>query len=135
MPAMAYTRHVVDEATGCWEWQGHRARNGYGKFYDAESGHVVLAHRAYYERHISAIPVGLQIDHLCRNRGCVNPEHLEVVEQTENVRRGSSARFTPADVRMIRESPKSSYELARELDCDPSWLTKIRRREAWKDVA
>lgn len=76
--------HEVDEVTGCWVWQ--RATSvGYGRIkYDGRLG---LAHRASYEVHVGPIPAGLQIDHLCRNRACINPEHLEPVTRSENMRR------------------------------------------------
>lgn len=65
----------------CWIWQGSINPDGYGK----RSGKY--AHRIMYEKHIGAIPIGLQIDHLCRITSCVNPAHLEAVTHTENIRR------------------------------------------------
>ena len=53
---------------------------------------MVLAHRVYYERHVGPVPEGLELDHLCRNPGCVNPEHLEPVTHAENIRRGYQAK-------------------------------------------
>jgi hypothetical protein len=47
-----------------------------------------LAHRAVYETFVEAVPEGLELDHLCRNTGCVNPDHLEPVTHAENMRRG-----------------------------------------------
>lgn len=72
----------------CVEWAGKRLPTGYGYFYDssrstAKSG-IVYAHRAAYENAKGPIPEGLEIDHLCRNRGCVNPDHLEAVTHREN---------------------------------------------------
>jgi hypothetical protein len=75
----------VNPATGCWEWQRSLATHGYGY-----AGHVG-AHRVFYEKAIGPIPEGLVIDHLCRNRGCVNPDHLEPVTVGENNRRGFGA--------------------------------------------
>lgn len=70
----------------CWPWLDSTAPRGYGRFWD---GHrQQQAHRAAYELLVGPIPDGLQIDHLCRNRGCVNPAHLEPVTQRENVLRG-----------------------------------------------
>lgn len=82
-------RYVEDES-GCWLWVGECNDNGYGRF--SVKGRKVYAHRSSYEIHVGPIPEGLHIDHLCRVRNCVNPEHLEPVTRSENVRRGIRAR-------------------------------------------
>lgn len=76
----------VDMAGDCWLWTGATARNGYGVFGVGEG--TVLAHRYAYEDQVALIPVGLEIDHLCRVRNCVNPQHLEPVTSAENTQRG-----------------------------------------------
>lgn len=76
-------------AGGCWEWQASRMPNGYGRFVRDEGGST-LTHRIAYEMLVGPIPAGLQIDHLCRNRGCVNPAHLEPVTARQNVLRSES---------------------------------------------
>ena len=76
------------EVDGCWLWTGGR-RGGYGRIKLAETG-TVDAHRLSYEHHIGPIPDGLVIDHLCRNRSCINPAHLEPVTTAENIRRGEA---------------------------------------------
>lgn len=78
------------DANGCWPWQG-RLYGGYGhiRLGGAEGG-ATNAHRAMYELLVGPIPDGLQLDHLCRNRKCVNPEHLEPVTCKENLRRGDT---------------------------------------------
>jgi hypothetical protein len=76
--------------TTCWQWTGAaNPRTGYGTF-GVEKGKFALPHRWAYEALCAEIPAGLQIDHLCRNRLCVNPWHLEPVTPRENVRRCDS---------------------------------------------
>lgn len=71
---------------GCWQWQAARKPSGYGVFRDA--GKNRPAHRVVYEVFVGPVPAGLDLDHLCRNRGCVRPDHLEPVTRSENLRRG-----------------------------------------------
>ena len=73
---------------GCWEWIGAKTRKGYGTWNLAGSRRP--AHRVMYEKHRGPIPDGLQIDHLCRKRDCVNPDHMEPVTTKENTLRGTS---------------------------------------------
>lgn len=82
-----------NDETGCWVWTGcldgyHRTRNhgGYGQFYVQHR--QWKSHRFAYEFLVGPVPLGLNLDHLCRNRACCNPAHLEPVTQKENVRRG-----------------------------------------------
>ncbi len=70
----------------CWEWTGAKSTAGYGQIRVGDP--LVYAHRFSYEWIVGRIPEGLDIDHLCRNPGCVNPSHLEPVTRRENVRRG-----------------------------------------------
>ena len=71
---------------GCWSWRGRRTILGYGVFY-LPVRHNVYAHRIAYRMLVGPIPVGLEIDHLCRLTSCVNPSHLEAVTHGENLRR------------------------------------------------
>lgn len=73
---------------GCWQWIGSTDTTGYGQVRIAQKLH--RAHRVVYERHVGLIPDGLTLDHLCKNRACVNPEHLEPVSLRENILRGDS---------------------------------------------
>lgn len=75
----------------CWEWTASVGNNGYGHFFPA-AGTMDLAHRMAYMLVKGDIPEGLQIDHLCRNKRCVNPDHLEPVTPRENTQRYLKAR-------------------------------------------
>jgi hypothetical protein len=101
---------VVDDATGCWVWQ-KSGQYGYGQIWVGSrvdgSRRRLLAHRASYMAFVSAIPDGMQLDHLCRNHGCVNPAHLEPVTCQENVRRG----VAPPAVNAAKQSCKRGHPL------------------------
>lgn len=79
------------DGTPCWEWIGCKDTNGYGAFTtEAPNRRLVRAHRWAYSHWIQPIPDALTIDHLCRNRMCVNPFHLELVSKGINTLRGRS---------------------------------------------
>lgn len=80
---------------GCWEWRAYRRPDGYGVF-NTDHSRPLRAHRVAYELVVGPIPAGLTVDHLCRNRGCVNPAHLEPVTMKENTLRGMSSPATRA---------------------------------------
>ncbi len=77
----------VDLTEGCWLWTGAKSR-GYGQLYDG--ARMRQAHTLSYEMHVGPVPDGLQLDHLCRVRHCVNPAHLEPVTCRENLLRGDT---------------------------------------------
>lgn len=77
---------TIEVTDTCWNWLGE-ITSGYGRaFYN---GKRIMAHRLFYELFNGEIPANLEIDHLCRNRFCVNPEHLEAVTRSENAKRAA----------------------------------------------
>lgn len=127
----------VEKTETCWLWTGGTARNGYGSFWDGNR--IGRAHRYAYELLVGPIPEGLQLDHLCRVRLCVNPAHLEPVTQQENIRRAMVSRthckrgheFTPENTVWLNAKHRRCRKCAYERpalppcsvdDCDrPSW--------------
>lgn len=76
----------------CWTWKQNFDSDGYGRV--QRNGRGTRAHRAVFELLVGPIPEGLQLDHLCRNRPCVNPDHLEPVTCKENLRRSRLTQAT-----------------------------------------
>lgn len=86
----------VDMETECWNWMGALNTYGYGRFQLSRTTLLqgqqreISAHRYAYSKIVGLIPEGLQLDHLCRNRSCCNPNHLEPVTPRENLLRGAT---------------------------------------------
>lgn len=122
-------RYIVDEATGCWEWQWGRDDNGYGSIRGGK------AHRVVYEQIRGPIPAGMTLDHLCRNRGCVNPDHLEAVTNTENIRRGAASKLTMAiadEIRMLYATGEyTQVQLSERFGVNQACISKVILRRTW----
>lgn len=80
---------IPPDQDGCWDWPGTRTAGGYGQMRGGSKVKIYV-HRASYEAFVGPIPDGLHIDHLCRNRACFNPAHLEPVTNAVNCARGMS---------------------------------------------
>ena len=124
----------VNKTDTCWLWIGAIDHGGYGTF-GASAGHSRRAHRWAYEAANGPIPEGLHIDHLCRVRNCVNPDHLEVVTLAENTRRGIGGwNLTNGDLcrNGLHPWPESAREYrdgwARCEECIKASLSKRKQR-------
>ncbi len=125
--------------SGCWNWLASHDDNGYAWFY-GKNNHkqwMFRAPRVVYSWFVGSIPAGLEIDHLCRNRGCVNPTHLEVVSHAENMRRSGQAKthckygheYTPENTRRDSKGRRSckTCAVARDrLRWGPTTYTRIK---------
>ncbi|WP_407939535.1 HNH endonuclease signature motif containing protein [Motilibacter aurantiacus] len=119
----------------CWEWQAGRNR-GYGRF--SLNDKSVLAHRVAYILAHGSIPDGLVVDHLCRNRRCVRPDHLDACTQGENVRRGRAGENQRSKTHCTRGHAYSGSNLvirvrrngSRTRDCRECMMERNRRAGA-----
>lgn len=129
----------INRTSTCWEWVGRwKTNRGYGLFY--LNGKNVKAHRLSYRMFKGSIPNHLELDHLCRNTSCVNPEHLEAVSHKENILRGNC----PTAINARKTHCKRGHALVKDnldnyklkmgerdcLKCKRIHATKYRRKVA-----
>lgn len=151
LPAIeAFKRRIRKAANGCWLWIGPKDRRGYGRFRTKIHG-VCLhkAHRWSWAYHNDRpIPDGMGVMHSCDNPACVNPEHLSIGTQAENIadmyRRGRAnnlrglkhgrARIKESDVQAIRQSHRTQMALAGTYGISQTQVGRIIRGESWKHI-
>lgn len=140
------------DAEGCWEWTGYKNRGGYGVMRLGEK--VGLAHRYAYERFVGAIPdTGNPHDncilHKCDNPACVNPSHLFLGSQADNVvdmhskgraaqlvgEQTGNSKLSERIVKTIRGSKAPSSVLAEKFGVNSATINRIRSRVTWRHVA
>lgn len=141
LPRQLHHFEVID--SGCWQWTGSfDGRYNYGRASLTRPGTTRrrwIAHRLVYEFLIGRIPDGMQLDHLCKNRGCVNPDHLEPVTALENVRRSAAADYWRAKTHCPREHPydeaNTGYTKRGGRICRACARDKMRERRGTKPSA
>lgn len=123
---------VAKRESGCWEWTAYIRPNGYGHF--GRGGVVVMAHRASYALFVGPIPPGLEIDHVCNNRRCVNPAHLRAVTHRENTLAAHSDCTAAVLARSTHckqghaLTPENVYRYGRIRKCRPCALDRAHRQ-------
>ncbi len=131
-PALA-DKISPEPMSGCWLWTASCFRSGYGLAWS--EGKNKGAHRVVYEHLRGPVPSGLELDHLCRVRSCVNPDHLEPVTRRENVLRGTSPMaFSAKQTHCLRGHELSGGNLRVESNgsrrCKSCDNARCRRRNA-----
>jgi hypothetical protein len=91
---VALLNHPPDSVSSCWLWDGYLSSNGYAMLGGKKGKKGIRVHRLMFEHFFRKVPEGMELDHLCRVRRCVNPTHLEIVTHKENMRRGFNGRKT-----------------------------------------
>ena len=137
---LAFWSYVNKRPTnGCWNWAGGKSKHGYGSFFVDRNRRSARVHRVAWELLRGHIPEDLTIDHLCKNKLCVNPDHMEIVTRSINSSRGAGGQkthcrnghaLTPDN--LVKVAKRPNFRACRE-------CTKARRRrrakvEGWQRV-
>lgn len=125
-------RSFVHPVTNCHIWLGAKTPAGYGR--TTNEGKEVYVHRMAYEMVHGPIPPGYEIDHLCRNPSCFNPNHLEAVTHAENVRRSKNTILVASNIMAIKSSDEPQTVLAERYGIDASMISHIRSGKKWCDI-
>lgn len=139
----------IEKSPNCWIWTGCVDNNGYGVYGRREKGKQRITHRVAYELYKGKIPDGMVVRHLCHNKLCVNPDHLELGTYQDNMddmvkadrqakgQNQGAAKLTDSDVRKIRQLYKEgmpSRPIAKMFNMDKSTILDIVNRKYWKHV-
>ena len=122
---------------GCWQWMASvRNADGYGQF-NLSKGKVVYSHRYAYELLVGPIESGKVIDHLCRNRACCNPSHMEIVEVKINVQRGVSSPLDSdkvLEIKRLHKEGKTAVEIGKMFGVSRVCIDFIVKGKRWSNV-
>lgn len=136
-----FMTHVEKRGDGCWIWTGTVARSGYGALTSRPlfGKQTQLAHRVSYRMwKNAAIPAGYNLDHLCRNPKCVNPQHLQAVPFAVNTRRGKVAKLSAVDVLNIRTEyipgVTKQADIAKKYGVHPAHISRIANSRFWGTI-
>ena len=139
-----HSKYIVDEDTGCWNWQGFLDKDGYGKFRKNSSKNII-AHRFSYEYFVGPLKEGFVICHNCQNRKCVNFNHLRQDTQKSNcvekayLNTHSKQVSSIEQVIQIKKQLKNYYkgqvkDLAHFYKVNPSTISSIKTGRMWNYV-
>lgn len=128
--------YIIDPETGCWNWNRAFSTNGYGMARKKVNGRTMVAHRYVYIQHRGPIPDDMTLDHLCRNKACVNPDHLEPVPHIVNCQRSDKSILTEDDVRKIRamRGVMPYWKIGRKFGVSYSAIACIMNGSRWWNV-
>jgi hypothetical protein len=140
-PRISSSNYVITDTgykTPCWLWNRVRFyETGYGMLYERGSGMPQLAHRVFYQHYKGNIPLGLSLDHLCRQPACVNPGHLEPVTIAVNRQRGDGIKLTSDKVKAIRQLRAAGVtydQIAEEFEVVRETVRAACIGRTWKNV-
>ena len=136
----------VEKTDGCWNWVKGKFSTGYGQM--KIKGNPTYTHRLSWELHRGPIPEGMCVCHHCDNPACVNPDHLFIGTDLDNMRdrnrkgranmaygeTAGMSKLTDTDVIAIRQSSLNNTETAKIFNVDPSNISRIRSRERWRHL-
>ncbi len=137
-------KFVTEPNSGCWLWTDATFPNGYGRF--KVDGKSLKAHRVSYELHNGLIPEGLHVCHTCDVRVCVNPDHLWLGTNQDNVNdrdakgrqsKGSAngqAKLTEEQVWELYHSEDTQREIAAQYGVSPAQVSRIKRKKGWRHL-
>ncbi len=129
----------VDSGSGCWIWMKGLHRNGYGEASTDDGTRIKKqAHRMVWEWVHGEVPEGKELDHICRNRPCVNPAHLRVVTRAENTQCGLAAKLNPEKVRLVRDlhiQGLSERKIAKAVGVSRGTARSVIIGHTWKNIS